>query len=111
MTLLFMGDAVVTHESLRHMGGGEDATEGVFAIQIGGRADAGQHGRGHVTQHQRHIALLIRQMLGQLHSHGGFAGAGAAPYRQHLIFILRLLFRYFFGSAAGENTVFDEIHA
>ena len=104
-----MGDQIVLDQNLRHMGGGQYAPEGALALQLRRRADAGQHGGGHIAEQEDHIPAPIRQILGQPHGHGGLAAAGAAPHRQHPAALLLLLTGVLLACPAGKNTGFFEV--
>ena len=104
-----MGDQIVLDQILRHMGGGQYAPEGALALQLRRRADAGQHGGGHITEQEDHIPTLICQILGQPHGYGGLAAAGTAPHRQHPAALFLLLIGVLLACPAGKNAGFLKI--
>lgn len=62
------------------MSGGEDAAEAAFAVEIGARADAAQHGRGHIAQQQSHRLFEVGEVFGDLDRDGGLSACRSAPH-------------------------------
>ena len=74
-----MGGQVVLDEVDRDPLGGKNTAQRLVTLQLGGRADTGHHGGGHIAEQQRHILFLGRQMLCDLHRSHGLTAAGASP--------------------------------
>ena len=106
-----MGGQVVLDEIHGDPLGGEDAAQGFVALQLRGRADAGHHGGGHIAEQQRHIFLLGRQMLCDLHRGYGFAAAGASPHGENAATGLHNRFQFLRFSVSTKQASFDEIHS
>lgn len=91
--------------------GRKDAAQGFIALQLGGRADAGHHGGGHVTEQQRHIFLLGGQMLCDLHRGNRFTAAGASPHGENATAGLHNRFQFLRLRVSTKQASFDEVHS
>ena len=90
---------------------GKDTAEGFIDLQFRGRANAGHHRRGHITEKQHRIFLLGCQMLCDFDCCYRFAAAGTAPNGEdaasgllHRLQLLRL-------RIATKEAAFQEIHS
>ena len=107
--VLFQRHQIVLDERLRHMGGGKNTAQRMLALKLRGRADAGQHGGGHIAEKKHHVFLPVGKVLCKLHGSDGLSAAGGAPNGKDSF--LRLLLRrgILLWHLAGEDALFLKV--